>query len=416
MKIKLILSVLFVLLGASIAHGAALAEMPIPDSAYIVVSLVNQDPDPAEPGQYVDLRFKFENKGQEAAQDIEVELLLEYPFSLDQGVSAIKNIGSLYGRQKGNEGIIVKYHIRVDKDALDGTNEIKLRYRDKGNAWVTLEAFDIDIQTHELILSVKDVASDPKEISPGETASISILLENIANSIIKDIQVKLDLAGKPFAPIESSNEKSLLYLKPGENSKLIFNLMAEGNTDAGVYQIPLLANYVDELGTKYARNSTIGLVIGSAPDLSVSIDSTDIYKAGMSGSVSIKFVNKGATDIKFLYAKLNDAEGLIIKNNNEVYVGNIDSDDYETAEFSLFVHSKAKENIILPLSIEYRDSNNKEYSKEINLPLRLYSNKESKQLGLQKGNGFVGVIVIIVIVGAGLFFYTRYKKKIKKKA
>ena len=113
---------------------------------------------------------------------------------------------------------------------------------------------------------------------------------------------------------------------------------------------------------------------------------------------------------------MNDAEGLIIKNNNEVYVGNIDSDDYETAEFSLFVHSKAKENIILPLSIEYRDSNNKEYSKEINLPLRLYSNKESKQLGLQKGNGFVGVIVIIVIVGAGLFFYTRYKKKIKKKA
>lgn len=413
--IRALAFLLVALLGAYTAYGTALAEMPIPDGAYIVVSLVNQDPDPAEPGNYVDIRFKFENKGQGAAQDIETELLIEYPFSLDSGVPALKSIGSLYGRQMGDEGIIVKYHVRVDKDAIDGNNEIKLRYRVKGGAWVIL-AFDVDVQTHELILAVRDIVSEPKEIAPGQAASVDISFENMANSLIKDIRIKLDLGGKPLAPIGSSNEKALLYLEPGEKANMKFSLIAEGSADAGVYQIPLLLNYVDEAGTKYTKNHTIGLIVGSAPDLSIVIDSTTINQGGVNGEATIKFVNKGATDLKFLNVKLKQSDDYIIKSLDEVYVGNIDSDDYESIDFSLFVNPTKKSEIELPLYIEYKDANNKEYSRDLSLQIKLYNSAEAKKLGLKKSNSFVGLAVIVVIVGAGLFFYVRHKRKRKKKA
>ncbi len=415
MKLNILMvgTVALVLLSATLVQGT-LTEMPISDDENVQVTLVNQEPDPAEPGNYVDIRFKFENIGGGPANNIEVELIPEYPFSLDSGTSALKNIGSLHSRQMGDDGAIVKYHVRVNNDAVDGVNELKMRYNVAGKAWLT-ETFDIDIQTHELILAIKDVVSEPKEIAPGQTAIISLLLQNIANSIIKDIRVTLDIKGKPFAPVGSSNQKSILYLKPGEYINLSFNLIAEGDADADVYQMPVIFEYVDELGTKYSKNSTIGLIVGSAPELDVIIDSTTIYKAGMAGDVSIKFVNKGATDIKFLNVKLNNIENSITKSNEEVYVGNIDSDDYETAEFSLFVQSKAKEDIILPLSIEYKDANNKGYHKEVMLPLKLYSNKESKELGLQKGNSSVGFIIIIVIVAVGLFIYIKKRRKKKSK-
>jgi len=47
----------------------------------IKVSFVNQEPDPAEPGTFVDVRFKFENIGLETSDEITVELLPEFPFS-----------------------------------------------------------------------------------------------------------------------------------------------------------------------------------------------------------------------------------------------------------------------------------------------------------------------------------------------
>jgi len=61
-----------------------------------------------------------------------------------------------------------------------------------------------------------------------------------------------------------------------------------------------------------------------------------------------------------------------------------------------------------------KDANNKEYIKEVRIPLKLYSSSEAKKYGVKKGNGAVGIIIILIIVGAGLFFYIRRKKKAKK--
>ena len=94
-----------------------------------------------------------------------------------------------------------------------------------------------------------------------------------------------------------------------------------------------------------------------------------------------------------------------------MYVGDIDSDDYETAEFKIYLNPTKKDEIPLFLSIDYKDANNQDYAKEISIPLKLYSSSEIKKYGLGKGNSKAGIFISIAIVIAGLFFYRKVRRK-----
>jgi hypothetical protein len=127
-------------------------------------------------------------------------------------------------------------------------------------------------------------------------------------------------------------------------------------------------------------------------------------------------VNKGVTDIKLMNMKLMPSNKYRILSNDEVYIGNIDSDDYETADFKLFIEKSKEKQIKVPVVLEYKDANNNDFKEAIELTLDLYSASEAKKFGLKKGNGFVGNLVIAVIVVAGLFIYRKWRKHKKKHA
>ena len=373
------------------------------------VTMINQEPDPAEAGRYVIIRFKIENTGGETAQDVVLELLPKYPFSLDPGESAVKYIGSVRSRQVGDTGVIIDYRLKVDEDALEGNNEIELRYKIKDNVWIKLEPFYIDIKPHDVLLSISSITA-PKMVKPGEASDVKINLKNLALTFIKDITVKLILGNVPFSTLDSTNLKIIKQMEADSEANVSFNLVAEPDAESQLYTIPIDIEFLDRLGTKYKKNETFGLIIGAEPDLSVMIDSSQIYNSRGVGEVVIKFVNKGVTDVKFLYVTLDDGEYKILS-PKEVYVGNIDSDDYETADFKIALKRVKGKEVELPLIIDYKDANNNEYTKETSLSLKLYSASEAKAFGLKKGNNTVGVVIVLIIVVGGFFAYRRWKKK-----
>jgi len=95
---------------------------------YLKTTFVNQNPTSANPGEYVDLLFKIENWGTEKAENVTFEILPTYPFSLDPGVSAVNSIGTINSLQRGDNAYLIKYKLKVDKDAVDGGSEIKIKY------------------------------------------------------------------------------------------------------------------------------------------------------------------------------------------------------------------------------------------------------------------------------------------------
>jgi len=386
------------------------------DKYNVAYNLVNQIPDPAEPGKYVELRWKVENFGSKMAENVIVELLPVFPFSLDPGISATQKIGGVWGRQIGEEGVMLFYKVRVDEDAIEGDNQIKLRYSlDNGNSWLNLDPFIVRVRTQDAILAIEDISSTFDTIRPGEISTIKIKLMNMADSLLKDIKVKLDVDDVDLAPVGSTNEKTIKTLKSGEIVTIEFDIMPDPDAECGLCKVPISIDYLDWSGNAYSRENTFGLIIGGKPDLMITIDSSEIKSSSKTGNVVIKFTNKGLTDIKLLNIKLNPSNDYTIISNDEDYIGNIDSDDYETTDFNINVKKTDKEKIPLKLSLEYRDANNNPYTEDIEVDLRLYSKKQAQEFGLEKKSPVAGIIIVIVIVAAGLFFYIRYRKKKAKK-
>jgi hypothetical protein len=94
--------------------------------SFVDISLASQDPMPADPGSYVDIVFKVENRGTVTADNVVLELIDGYPFSVDG--NSVANLGTVNSYQVGSNAQLVKFKVRVAEDALDGDNEISLRY------------------------------------------------------------------------------------------------------------------------------------------------------------------------------------------------------------------------------------------------------------------------------------------------
>ncbi len=399
------------------------------DSPSISVTLLNQDPDPVSPGSYADVRFKITNTGNDKAQGLEIMLVPEYPFLLAENEDAVRNIGDLTNIGEDNS-LVVKYKIRVAEDAVQGENKLKLRYKHGANSWIT-QSFDINVETVDANVAIASVKTEPEMIKPGDKAILKVKVKNMADSNMRDIALKIDLTYSgllssataktatdsiaafnilPFAPLGSASEQKVDLLKSHEEHEFTYTVIAYPDAESKVYKVPVEITYYDELENKYTRQDLIGLIVGSKPDLFVVIDESELYVGKRTGNVALKFVNKGFSDVKFLDVNLKESPEYQILSAQEVYIGNVDSDDYETAEFNLYLKngaSKEEKEVKLPIHVEYRDANNNLYTEDKELSLMIV---DPKKLGINEKSGFPG-LVILVILGAGVYFYLRRKKK-----
>lgn len=91
------------------------------DYPLLNVTVAKYEPYPAEPNSYVDVWIKVENIGTQEALNVRMNLMPEFPFSTDANQASSKDFGVI---SVGNAEI-VKFKIRVDKDAVQGTKDRK---------------------------------------------------------------------------------------------------------------------------------------------------------------------------------------------------------------------------------------------------------------------------------------------------
>ena len=415
----IIILMILVLSSAAFALGT---NYETPTQKSIRIKNTRYEPFPVEPGNYFDLWVRVENFGSSNINNFKLRLVPEYPFSLDPNEEAIREFGLLEG---GGQALF-KFMVRADINAVEGSNPLKYEYTFTGGKWNEGQ-FNVNVYTLDPILSISDVVVDKERVAPGEEVEVDLKLKNMADSTLKDVNIKLNFieieqtttgfqaSVLPISPIGSSDEKTIKIVEGGVEESVKFNLIVDSSAESTVYKIPVTITYNDMQGINYTKDTIISLVVGSEPDLAVTIDSSTAQMPGSVGDVVVKFVNKGFSEIKFLYVTLEENGDFEIISPSESYLGNVDSDDYESAEYRVYVSSKAKDKITLPLTIEYKDTNNNHYTKKLNLENRIYSSREAKMFGIAKGSSAWGFIVLVVIVVAGLLIYRRYKKKKNKK-
>ncbi len=255
-------------------------------------------------------------------------------------------------------------------------------------------------------IAVESFSLDPETVLPGDEVSIDISVKNAGDDTIKNVVVALDLSDVPFAPVDSSNEKVINELEDRKHKDLHFRIRSLPGAEPSVYKIPVLMTYN---GT--TKTSMISVEVSADAALDVILDSSEIVKVGDQGKVSLKFINNGLTDIKFLKVTLLESPFYKILSPDTAYIGSIDVEDFQTEEFTIM---PSVEDPILALQMEYRDSHNQEFSKSKLMKLNVYSEEEAKQLGLIKSGSIFSPLVLAVIAGiVGYIIYRRIKKRRK---
>ncbi|MBU1198611.1 MAG: hypothetical protein KKF46_07985 [Nanoarchaeota archaeon] len=382
----------------------------------ISVTLINNEPDPVAPGSTVNMKFRIENEGGGPAEDVEAKLVLKHPFSF-YGEEEVKNVGTVAGSQTNDIGVREDWTLLVDSEAISGNHIVEFWYRIDQGSWIKSGDYTVSIRSRDAVLAINEIKTDYENIVPGTKTKVSFVLENLADNTLIDIKLKLDILAQlttstsisyrelPFTPIGSGNEKTLKNLMPGKSQEIVFDLFTDADAESKVHKVPFTLTYSDAAGTNFTREGIVGLIVESFPDLSINIESNQAKTAGAKGIIEIKIVNKGFSDVKFLNVILSEGDQYEILSNPEVYVGKLDSDDYETADYTLQISKLAKDKVMLPLTIDYRDANGKLFQREIELDFKVDKPK-SPVVSI-----IIWIIIIIIIVGAIILIRKRRKKR-----
>ena len=152
------------------------------------LSMINQGPDPVRAGDVVEVRFKLENYWEDTKKDIRVEILPEYPFSLYQS-SAVKELGKLDGRQYGADAVFVDFKLKVDADAVDGENEIRLNVYEGNLKSKYEDSFFIDVENEKIAL--RPYLSDSDLVMGGSQGKVTLEIANAGRNDVKALELRL---------------------------------------------------------------------------------------------------------------------------------------------------------------------------------------------------------------------------------
>ncbi|MEM7826837.1 MAG: hypothetical protein QXQ40_01280 [Candidatus Aenigmatarchaeota archaeon] len=371
------------------------------------VTFVNQKPYPAEPGEYVDLLFKVENYGIKRAENVVFELLPEYPFSLDPDTSAIKELGAVLGTQTDENAFLIKYKVRVDKYAIDGENEIKLKYTYGAGGF---EKFYV---TKAFNITVSNPRTDFDVVVQDSAATFTTLIiantgANTAYSVIVKIpeQEGFEISGPSAYVIGTINAGNYTSV-----DLPVISLKSHGNLIVEIH-------YTDKIGIRRIIQKNITITQAFAEDFDVVVqDSTET-------STMLAIANIGSSTAYSVIVKIPEQKNYRVTGVSTSLLGNIGAGEYALSSFQLTpirsaFNTSADRSLIVEISYTDALGIRRTITKEVRLDTSMKGavgeatvRQVQRQTQATGGSGLVyigvGTIGIIAIV---VFFRFRKRKK-----
>ncbi|OYT27429.1 MAG: hypothetical protein B6U97_01530 [Candidatus Altiarchaeales archaeon ex4484_96] len=294
-----------------------------------------------------------------------------------------------------------KFEVKIAQDAPAATYDMILKiYKTdpeyESEEVVFQEPFEISVR------GVPQIDLDAvNKMSIGSTGDLTLRVNNKGGGVAKDVKVDLDLS-TPFTPVGSSMEY-IGTIEPGASVSLSFMVSVSATAEVKTHNVPVTISYKDDNGTPSTVSTNLGVQIDSTPELAFGLDQVDELAPGVSGNVILTISNEGFVDAKFLKFTLQESEDYEIHSINEIYVGNLDSDDIETDEFSIRIADGFNEQQVpLKVKLTYKgEGSDTTYTKEseVNISIKSRAEYDAKH----QTNGTDDTIVMALIAIPALF-------------
>ena len=252
---------------------------------------------------------------------------------------------------------------------------------------------------------VEDVSQDT--LYPGASADLKIMLDNNLDDNADDVSFSLNFASTAtspnFVPVGSADYNTD-EIKEDKSREITITIKAASSIEPGIYNIPYTVSYKID-NTTYSKTGTIGITVSSKVALDFSA-LTETPIVGEQGKVTLKIVNKGFGQIKFVSVSVQP-QGYTLLSEDKVYIGSISSDDFETAAFDVIFNKQASR---LIATVTYKDLENNDRIDNVDISIPVYTREKALELGIiQKNNTWIYALIVAIIIVAWLVW-----RKIKK--
>ncbi|MGV8171106.1 MAG: COG1361 S-layer family protein [Candidatus Woesearchaeota archaeon] len=298
-KMKYNIYLVFVLMTFSIFYSAGMVLAASTGSADTLnVMLLNQDPDPAEPGKYVELRWKVTKDTIGVLDKATFELKPEYPLSIDASETIVKEITDI-GSTGNDDYYILYYKVYVDPDAIEGDYDLDLSIGI--NSIITHKLFTIRVAdggNPELTTGI--IRTEPSKLMPDSTDNkLSVELLNIGEDDAELVTAKLSLPIGFESTYSYSSISSLGTITGGSSKTAIFYIDADGNVSEKAYPALITLTYREEDETiLMTKELPIQLEVKNKPMFhitGITYDPAVVY-AGDTVTMKVSIMNIGSKD------------------------------------------------------------------------------------------------------------------------
>jgi hypothetical protein len=256
---------------------------------------------------------------------------------------------------------------------------------------------------------VDDISQD--KLYPGASANINIILDNNLNDDAEDVSFSLNFdsttASPNFVPVGSADYDTD-EIKEDKSREFTITIKAANSIEPGIYNIPYTLSYkIGSNNTPVTKTGTIGLTVSSKVSLDFSV-LTETPVIGEQGKVTLKIVNKGFGQIKFVSVSVQP-QGYTLLSEDKVYIGSISSDDFETAAFDVIFNKQSSR---LIATVTYKDLENNDMVNNVDIAIPVYTREKALELGIiQANNTWIYVLVAAILLVVWLIWRAIKKKR-----
>lgn len=382
------------LIGALLAPLATAAPG---DTASFTVTLQKYEPTPVRPGEIVEAWIQITNTGRAASAPATLTIEPTYPFT----PAGASDRSVLLGSIATGSSYVARVRLAVDSAASDGTYTLPVAVS-TSSASSAITDLSIQVRSPNEVLDVVSARTTPAELVPGTPADFSLTVRNTQASVLRDVSLELDLDGTELSTLGTTTKQTVARIEGSGEATFRFRLVADPEAQSGVVRVPLTFRFTATDGTAVEQTETTGVLVHAAPELSVLVDRVTRSADGNEATILIRVVNKGLSQIKFAEITAQEGDGYTLgSGRRSAYVGNIDSDDFQTAEFTIVPDADAA---TFRGTLSYSDALNSPTTMPIEASFAL-----PPKAGSGPG-GFTFVLIVLVLVG-GFVLWRRSRAK-----
>jgi len=408
---KITLATLFSLLLISLLFAAPASAAV--GGANLKVTIVETSPYPAKIGEYLTLTVQVENIGGDKADNVDIEIVPQYPFSLDSEANALQNVGVLNpGRTATKE-----FYLFVDKNAQKGVRSIDIRTKTGKNSPWSEKSFDIRIGTETFnskgTVELKEFVSDPEVFMPGDRGTVTVTLKNTASNPTvtiggSDFDTNARIQAAVLRPLSDgiivldAPYGDMGLLGPGDSIKLTFNVKVAEDAPEGTHNFELA---IEGNSFDYNSRKNIPLKVDSS-NIRV-IPSKELQLTNGESTIEFDVANTHPNAFSSVSIK-PEAEGITFY-PAEYFIGPMNPDELFTIEFNAVADdswsTSKEEEINMSLTANYNNGINRHANTVGDLKfINTSESSESSSKAVLAGG------LIIISVPAAFLFYRRRKQ------